>query len=335
MERRGAGQPRPVRLRSLLALAAAAGASPSPVGSVALFHAALRSSSAVAATAFGSSPYTAELWVNITAPPQPWTTYLSIVAADTSLGNEVRIGQINGPTLGALFPCPGGCSTSTASCALSYNGPDGLLASNVSLTQGVWHHLALVRAGAAHSLFLDGALLCAWSSVYSYSGGLLMIGMDPFYSGPYVIAGQDARTEHEQRRGSAQCSAECTAVTAHLLPWHWRRQAAARRGRGGGGGAGGAGAAAPAKHAHQAAAAAAAAASPRRAAGVLYHPARVGVLHAAARERRRRLAAAGGRKQRRVDERGGTCGRRRARRRPSCSPDRDRGSEAELVGLSQ
>ena len=164
---------------------------------------AIASAGTTAFTALGSAPYTLELFVKLTAAAaNAWTTILSI--GQVNLGNEIRLGQNigNSGKTGLLLPSTtcaagvGSCAGCTANCepcstctgsnlnSAYFNVPITVAPQPLSLN--MWHHLALVRSGAAHTLYVDGKAFLNASATYSAAAGAVYLGSNPFCCDGYL-----------------------------------------------------------------------------------------------------------------------------------------------------
>ena len=121
---------------------------------------------------FGSGNLTIEGWINTTSAAQYATIYSNTIATFASTYWTLLINNASA-TAGDVAVYVGDYSTTTPL----------LLTTGVSVRDGTWHHIAVVRNGSAWVLYVDGTSRATgtWAGTIVAASNLAHIGHDPYY----------------------------------------------------------------------------------------------------------------------------------------------------------
>jgi hypothetical protein len=153
----------------------------------------------------GSSNLTWEMWINTTNSTQYATLY-SRSPASFQVGMWSLLMNIASSTTGDV-----------GLYVFDYSNSTPLLqTSGVSVRDGLWHHIAVVRNGSAWNLYVDGVTRASasWSGTIADIVGNVYIGQDQFYTRTYTGYISNFRVI----KGTAVYTSNFTPSTTPLTP---------------------------------------------------------------------------------------------------------------------
>ena len=127
----------------------------------------------------GDSDFTWEFWVKTTTTTE-YATLFSRMPSGNGPSKWTLMTNRYGPTRGDLALYVGDYSASTELLVA-----EGHLTSAWKITDGAWHHVAVVRNGAEWAIYVDGIsrATATWAGAISDSTSPITIGRDDYYSG--------------------------------------------------------------------------------------------------------------------------------------------------------